>query len=271
MCEEAKHVMLAKEWTSKIDPTGWWMSEKLDGVRAYWDGKNLYSRNGIQFVHCPEEWKRNLPSDVHLDGELFMGRGMFSQTLSAVKSSKGDWKRVKYMVFAVPNVDTEFETSDPYLAVIADVMSDVAIHVRQYKCRDAEHLVQFLREVEAAGGEGVMLRKPKSVYDHKRSGSLLKVKSFLDDEALVIAHVKGEGKNSNVVGHLECQFPTGVQFGVGFGLSDEDRVNPPEVGSVITVKYFELTDSGKPRFPVFLVRQPELTWQNVLDYAQTKK
>src|SRR5215211_5227930 len=34
-------VLLAETWDGVIDPTGWWLSEKLDGVRAYWDGQQL--------------------------------------------------------------------------------------------------------------------------------------------------------------------------------------------------------------------------------------
>ena len=77
--------MLAKKWDpDKHDPTGWLMSEKLDGVRAYWDGCNLYSRNGRLF--SPPEWfKALLPEDMALDGELWTKRDDFQQVVSIIK------------------------------------------------------------------------------------------------------------------------------------------------------------------------------------------
>lgn len=48
MAKEAQSVMLAERWTEDVDPTGYWMSEKLDGVRAYWNGSNFYSRQGFE-------------------------------------------------------------------------------------------------------------------------------------------------------------------------------------------------------------------------------
>jgi len=84
----AKAVMLAKVWEDGDDPTRWWISEKLDGVRAYWDGRDFYSRQGNPFP-VPEWFKEGLPTDQALDGELWCGRQKFRQ----VKTTGASWGR----------------------------------------------------------------------------------------------------------------------------------------------------------------------------------
>lgn len=90
---------------------GYVVSEKLDGVRALWDGINLKSRSGKAFSP-PKCWVENLP-DFALDGELFIARGKFEEVLSVV--SKGDsqceeckceeWSKVGYFIFDVPQAN----------------------------------------------------------------------------------------------------------------------------------------------------------------------
>ena len=85
-------------FTSSTDPKGWWMSEKLDGLRAYWDGKHFFSRLGNSF-HAPEWFIKDLPYGMELDGELFGGRGKFQSTVSIVKGGPSDrWKDIKFHV-----------------------------------------------------------------------------------------------------------------------------------------------------------------------------
>lgn len=69
-------VLLAETYKEDLDPTGWIMSEKLDGVRCFWTGSVMYSRNGNRFFF-PKFFTRNWPNS-QLDGELFIGRGKFS-------------------------------------------------------------------------------------------------------------------------------------------------------------------------------------------------
>ena len=71
-------------WESSIDITGWWMSEKLDGVRAYWDGKQFLSRLGNRF-HAPP-WFVEGFRPTPLDGELWGGRKLFQRTVSIVSA-----------------------------------------------------------------------------------------------------------------------------------------------------------------------------------------
>ena len=106
----APALLLANAWNESIDPTGWWVNEKYDGLRGYWDGRNLWSRKG-QAIAAPDDFLAELPRDVPLDGELWMGRGQFEETLSTVLSQTLDerWKRVKFMVFDAPRVPDSFE------------------------------------------------------------------------------------------------------------------------------------------------------------------
>ena len=79
-------VLLAEtyEKVPAFDPSGWWISEKLDGVRAYWNGQNFYSRNGLLF-DAPAWFKVGLPKDTHLDGELWCGREQFERCVGIIK------------------------------------------------------------------------------------------------------------------------------------------------------------------------------------------
>src|SRR5206468_10999995 len=101
---KAPPLLLAERWDNVLDPTGWWLSEKLDGVRAYWDGKQLWSRLG-NVLHAPDWFVAGLP-DVPLDGELWLGRKKFQRTLSIVRrQDKTDlWREVRYVVFDAPKL-----------------------------------------------------------------------------------------------------------------------------------------------------------------------
>uniref|UniRef100_H3HE25 DNA ligase OB-like domain-containing protein n=1 Tax=Phytophthora ramorum TaxID=164328 RepID=H3HE25_PHYRM len=191
----------AVKWErEKDDPTGWWVSEKLDGVRAFWDSskKIFLSRLGNEYP-APSWFTARFPGDVDLDGELFGGREKASS---------------KYIEW-----------------------------VEHTKCKSLEHLDEVFSEIEKLGGEGLMIR---------RSSSLLKIKSFHDGEAEVLAHEDGKGKYVGMVGALRCRMASGKMFKVASGLSDAQRDKPPAVGSIIVYKCQELTNDGIPRFPVFV-------------------
>lgn len=243
-------VMLAKKYEGQ-DPTGWWMSEKLDGVRAVWDGYKLISRTGKEFT-APDWFIKDLPKDLVLDGELWEGRGLFSQTCGKVrKQIEPDWIGVKYMVFDCicdGTVATRYKT-----LYQANLPSHVQI-LKQTPCTSKKHLDEFEAEILKAGGEGVMIRKPLSQYEDKRSSSLLKVKRFQTDEAIVEDYEAGQGKHTGRVGALLCRFRDKL-ISIGSGLTDKDRQCPPEKGSLITFSFFEITENGMPRFPVYIAER----------------
>jgi DNA ligase-1 len=246
-------LLLAERWDSAQDLTGWWLSEKLDGVRAYWDGKSLISRQGNHF-HAPDWFLEGLPG-ITLDGELWIGRKSFQRTVGIVRrQDKTDlWKQVGYVAFDAPGVDEAFEGR----------LAAIRAHIERYRppylrahehsiCTSLDHLRAELARIEALGGEGLMLRLPESRYEVGRSQTLLKVKSFSDAEARVLEHLKGAGRHKGRLGALLVELPDGTRFSVGTGFSDAERGAPPPIGSVITFRYQEFSDGGVPRFPSYV-------------------
>jgi DNA ligase-1 len=254
--EPGPPLLLAESWDNATDVSGWWMSEKLDGVRAYWDGRQFLSRQG-NLYHAPDWFIENLPA-MPLDGELWIGRKQFQRTVGIVRrQDKSDlWKEVKYLIFDAPAAGGGFEER---LKFLADTFAGrrsrgpeyAAIHAQQV-CANLEALRAELARVEALGGEGLMLRQPGSKYHAGRSSTLLKIKTFRDAEAVVIGHQAGLGKHQGRLGALLVKLSSGVEFAVGTGFSERERENPPPVGATITFRYQELSDGGVPRFPSYV-------------------
>jgi len=254
-------VLLATKWEGQ-DPTGWWMSEKLDGVRAYWDGARLWSRLGNQ-THAPDWFLAQLPPGVALDGELWVKRKFFHQTSGMVRrqdKSEAVWRALTFVLFDAPSAPGGFEERLGCLESLGfgpleegEPAGGTVRLVRQRRCEGRAQLQALLTETEAAGGEGLMLRKPGSPYEVGRSQTCLKVKSFLDLEAVVIGYVGGEGKYEGMVGALECELEDGTRFTVGTGLKDRERRYDaaPPLGSIVTIHCKELTDARVPREPTF--------------------
>jgi len=245
-------VLLAHKYEGDVNPVGWWFSEKMDGVRCYFDGENLISRQG-NIYHAPAWFKALLPRGVVLDGELWMGRGKFQQTISVVKRLEADdrWHDVRYMIYDAPHPTLVFEQRMQWLK--DNVTENDNIHVvDQRQILTIEHLKANLRAVLEQKGEGLMLRQSGSLYEAGRSYTLLKVKQFHDDEAVVIGYSPGKGRHKGVVGALEVRLKNGKEFKLGTGLNDADRRDPPPIGSTVTFSFQELSDDGVPKFAAFL-------------------
>ncbi len=246
-------LLLAQTWDNATDLTDWWMSEKLDGVRAYWDGRQFLSRQGNVF-HAPDWFVSGLP-DATLDGELWIGRKQFQRTVSIVRrQDKSDhWKQVRFLVFDAPSCTGGFEERLKFLAdtLTAGQQPYARLHEHS-RCQGLSQLHEELARIESLGGEGLMLRQPGSTYEAGRSFTLLKIKNFRDAEAIVLSHQPGKGRFKGMLGALGVQLPDGTEFSVGTGFSDLERVNPPPVGTVITFRYQEFSDAGVPRFPSFV-------------------
>jgi DNA ligase 1 len=255
---DAPPLLLAERWQTDIDLTGWWMSEKLDGVRAFWNGKQFLSRQGNRF-HPPDWFTAGLPN-VPLDGELWLARKAFQRTVSIVRRHDGTdlWREIAYVVFDAPQVAAPFEERLALLdATFSEHRPSCARLLPQERCRGADHLMSELARIESLGGEGLMLRQPGSLYQAGRSSTLLKVKTFHDAEARVVAHEPGQGRHKGRLGALVVELADGVRFAVGTGLTDAQRASPPPVGSTITFRYQELSDRGVPRFPSFVRVRPD--------------
>lgn len=250
-------VLLAEKWSEAMDPVGWMLSEKLDGVRAYWADGRFWSRLGNAF-EAPPFFTAALPNNVTLDGELWLGRGKFQATVAIVRSHLNDdiaesWRALTFQCFDAPSIDKPFEARLADVTSLASAAASPFFKVVQHRpCTSRQQLAAFLVAIEKAGGEGAMMRMAGSAYVGKRSRTLLKIKSFHDAEFNVLGYAPGKGRHKGVVGALECKTAAGHAFRVGTGLSDADRADPPPIGAKITVRYQELTDAGIPRFPSYV-------------------
>ena len=250
---------LANVYRDNIDLEAYWVSEKLDGIRAWWDGESLYSRQGNRF-NAPAAFVEGFPKAA-LDGELWMGRGTFERLSSTVRrpaTREDPWNGVRYMVFDLPGHGGTFDQRLVHLKEQLSTAETSRIGlVEQFRIADDAELMAMLDRIVASGGEGLMLRKRDSYYRRGRSDDLLKLKVYQDAEAVVVAHLPGRGKYTGMLGSLLVEIPDGRRFKLGTGFSDEMRRRPPPVGTTVTYKYYGKTKNGIPRFASFLRVRPE--------------
>ena len=242
----------------KTDPTGWFMSEKLDGVRCYWDGKNFYSRNGNLF-YPPSYFKENMPT-IPLDGELWTTRDDFQKCVSIVKrqDENDEWKTLKYMIFDAPSLKSvPFNDRLQKLEIVLTASKNPYLELLDHRlCTSREELVEEMDRTTAAGAEGVMLRHPDSLYEPKRSKQLLKVKKFEDAEATILSYEDGTGRLTGLMGAIRVREDDGKEFKIGSGFNDKQRAKPPKIGARVTFKFMGRSTGGIPRFPIYMREHP---------------
>ena len=268
-------VMLAKKYQPNLhttepkrkvdhDITDWYIFEKIDGVRARLHEDSLKTRTG-KILPVPEDFMKQITSfcgdkSIQLDGELIHKNGVFSDTVSIVRADKNlkDWADIRYRIFDIVDDTKTFKERYTLLRELDRHSKKHSVRhqiklLRDRGCiKDETSISSHLSKVVSAGGEGLILRNPDGLYKLGRSADLLKVKEFQDDEATVIDHYPGDGRHEGRLGGLVCKLNSGAQFRVGTGFSDEEREDPPEIGSTVTVRYFELSKDGVPRFPVYI-------------------
>jgi DNA ligase-1 len=256
----APPLMLAQQYIQGIDVNKYFVSEKLDGVRAYWDGQQLRTRSG-QKIAAPVWFLAALPKD-RLDGELWLGRGRFDEISGLVRRKKpkdADWANVRYMVYDLPDMVAPFyERLWVLRTLVAEQRKPWLKAVDQRKLNSEQELKDRLAQVVVGGGEGLMLRHSRAYYQVNRSNDLLKLKPLYDAEATVLAHIPGEGKYQGMMGSLLVRDSDGREFRLGTGFTDHERRYPPQIGSLVTFSFNGVTNSGVPRFARFLrERLPE--------------
>ncbi|HVV68735.1 MAG TPA: DNA ligase [Gammaproteobacteria bacterium] len=253
-CQQPPPLQLANIYSNHINPKNYWVSEKLDGVRAYWNGKNLISRQGHR-INAPLWFVENFPQEP-LDGELWIGHNQFERVSGIIRQQNpndAEWKKIRFMVFDMPQNPHIFtQRLEMMKKLIAAIHSEYLQVIPQYKVESPQELMQQLHTVLKAGGEGLMLHRETSHYQAVRNNDLLKLKAFVDAEAVVIAHIPGKGKYKNMLGALLVENSDKVRFKIGSGFSDAQRKNPPQIGSIITYKYFGKTKNNIPRFAGFV-------------------
>ena len=251
---EAPALMLADRYRAGMPLAGYWVSEKYDGLRGYWDGHRLWTRGG-EPIAAPTWFTAPLPA-TPMDGELWAGRGRFEQAVSTVRSRMPDdkaWRGIRFMVFDLPAQPGDF---DARLTALRKVLPVAAapwvVPVTQERATTHAELMARLDQTVRLGGEGLVLHRGSSLYRGERTADLLKVKPFDDAEARVIAHLPGRGRNEGRLGALLVRTPEGVSFKIGSGFTDAQRADPPPIGSLVTYRFNGTSAAGVPRFARFL-------------------
>ncbi|MDP2419397.1 MAG: DNA ligase [Hydrogenophaga sp.] len=247
-------LMLSGVYRLGIPLQAYWLSEKYDGLRGFWDGQRLLTRGG-QVVQAPSWFTAGWPT-APMDGELWVGRGQFEQALSTVRQQTPDdtaWRSIRFMVFDLPGHGGPFsERIAAYQHVVQQLAQPWVQAVEQEKVHSHADLMARLDRMVLDGGEGLMLHRDDALYRALRSDDLLKVKTHEDAEARVVGQVPGQGKYVGLMGALLVQTADGRQFRLGTGFTDAQRQNSPAVGAWVTYRFRGLHASGLPRFASFL-------------------
>ena len=266
-------VQLAHIYHDDLPVHDFLISEKYDGVRAIWKDGQLQTRHGNP-IHAPEWFIRSLPN-IWLDGELWSKRQDFefiSSTVSKIVPVDEQWQQLTYMVFDAPNRTQTFQQRvEKYTQLLNDISISYIKPVAQHRVEDNAALSSLLEAYVKAGSEGVMLHRANAMFGSGRTNNVLKLKPYMDAEAVVIAHLPGKGKYTGMMGALRVQLKRksivlgsdmdierAVIFKIGTGFSDDERKNPPKIGDTITFKYHGLSKNKIPRFASFLrIRKSE--------------
>lgn len=251
---DAPALLLASEYSQDIPLQGYWVCEKYDGIRAFWNGQQLISRNGLM-ISLPTTLRQQLPS-IPIEGELWLGRGQFGALQSLIQQqdpAAEQWQALQFMVFDLPDAAGSYRQRYQRLQQLVE--GRPFLQVPTYSSyQGPSQLERQLIQLNQVGGEGLMLRDPDALYLATRSKALIKYKSYQDGEAEVVGYSPGQGKYQNMVGALVVKDAQGRLFKLGSGLTEQQRAEPPAIGSMVHYRYNGLTSKGKPRFARF-VRQ----------------
>ncbi|MFT2090183.1 DNA ligase [Paraglaciecola sp. 2405UD69-4] len=249
---------LAHIYSEDVVISDYWISEKLDGIRARWTGSKLITRSG-NTINAPAWYTKDFGEHI-LDGELWLKRNGFEQTTSIVlrDTPTQDWERVKFMLFDLPAHKGDFTQRLTHLKNLVEAShSPYLFLIPHFKLTNKSELMTKLDTLVAQGAEGLMLHHQHALYENGRSTKLLKLKKHQDAEAKVIGHIPGKGKYQNMLGALLVELENGLQFKIGTGFKDLQRQNPPEIGAIITFKHYGFTAKGVPRFASFMRVRPK--------------
>ncbi|OYQ78820.1 DNA ligase [Wohlfahrtiimonas chitiniclastica] len=236
----------------EIDLANYYVSEKLDGFRGYWDGQTLKSKTG--YAYQAPDWFTEALGTEPLDGELWMGRGRFDELASVLNgtSNPEGWRNIQYMIFDLPSMQAPFHERVIKMREYIPTLNAPHVHmIEQEKVDSKDALMQRLKEVVAKGGEGLMLHHQDALYGVGRVNHLLKVKPYDEGKGIIVGYKPGKGKYTGLVGSLRVKLNDGSEIYVGSGLTDELRAHPPAIGTTIAFVHNGWTKHGKPRFARF--------------------
>jgi DNA ligase-1 len=159
------------------DVTGWMISEKHDGCRAYWDGYQMWTRGG-KIVQIPAAMKAALPSGIAIDGEIHAGRGGFEIARQAVQYNKWVFG-VVFSGFDLPGQPDTFERRYKILSYLIP-SNGIVNYIEHTPCTGIASALETIQTIQAGAGEGAVVRNPVSLYRKGRTEDILKLvkKSF---------------------------------------------------------------------------------------------
>lgn len=244
----------AVKQSEELDFTFYLISEKLDGIRAYWTGTELLTRKGHKII-APKWFTVDFPN-VALDGELWAGRGGFNKVMNTVLDKTPNdeqWRDISFMVFDLPNSPDVFLKRYYEYSILVNQLGLANLNsVEHFSVSGESELFLMLDKITDESGEGVILRRVGASYQAGRSDALIKLKVHQDKEAVVIGYSQGKGKYVGAVGALIVKNEEGVQFKIGSGLTDKLRKNPPALGSIITYRFNDYTNNRVPKFARYI-------------------
>eukprot|EP00026_Physarum_polycephalum_P002350 Phypoly_transcript_02356.p1 GENE.Phypoly_transcript_02356~~Phypoly_transcript_02356.p1 ORF type:complete len:908 (+),score=118.97 Phypoly_transcript_02356:113-2836(+) len=251
------------EMVDVTNENSWWLGEKYDGVRCFWNPKEkqMYSRRGI-WIDMPP-FKRLFGNTV-LDGEIWCGRGLFLDSQLMIQSTvdQVNWALVRVICFDEASRKLKKDPFEKrYAAILTHFVSShpVVITAPRFLCENIITLTQSLQCIIDAGGEGVILRKPRSLYESGRSTSLLKLKGSKGDEEALVSDVEMDGS-------LLLQLPDGTFFRVAKEHYDLHR--QPIRGDIVTFSHDFQSRRSTPTNPVVHRIRSDMTWQDVIKNAK---
>lgn len=252
-------LMLANVYRPGVPLRDYWLSEKYDGLRGFWNGQQLMTRGG-EVIVAPAWFTAGWPAEP-FDGELWIGRDRFEETLSTVRRQTpmdDAWRRVRFMVFDLPAHAGRFtERMQAYQSLVQQLHQPWVQAVAQERVASHAELMARLDRLVKAGGEGLMLHRGDSLYRAERNNDLLKVKTHEGAEARVLQHLPGHGRHNGRMGALLVETREGIRFRLGTGFTDAQRDHPPAVGDWVTYRFRGITESGVPRFASFVRLRPD--------------
>lgn len=240
---------------------------KLDGIRCIVTKDGMFSRNGKPIISAPHireslnKFFKNNP-DLILDGELYADKfaNDFNAIVSLVKKTKPtaddlkqSEKNIEYHVYDIPSVDETFIGRWRELDELALDFPNCVKKVETHIITEEFYITNWYENYIERGYEGQMLRM-NSKYENKRSKSLLKHKSFIDEEYKILDIVEGEGNRSGTAGYMLFETAEGKRFksnvkGTWEETAEMLKSKKQLLGKQATIKYFNLTPDGIPRFP----------------------
>jgi DNA ligase-1 len=261
--------MLAAKWEDYKDKIQYpiFSQPKLDGIRCIVTKDGMFSRNGKPIISAPhirtalDKLFKHEP-DLILDGELYADKfaNDFNKIVSLVKKTKPteadlkeSSKNIEYHVYDVPSVDETFNGRWRELDELALDFPNCVKKVETHIITEEFYITDWYENYIERGYEGQMLRM-NSKYENKRSKSLLKHKSFVDEEYTILDIVEGEGNRTGTAGYMVFETVEGKRFksnvkGTWEETAEMLKSKKELIGKQATIKYFNLTPDGIPRFP----------------------